>query len=374
MDDLDTLFSRVEDLDLPPGIRDAHLARITAATNRGLRHPKRAAALGEPPAHRRHAGSAMVLTGAAVVAIMGGAWFLANTEHPMSQAPMSQAASTPAPSTTTPRTLVSAPDAPNLLTAAGSAALLGDILHISPAAAEAGLARLADMASPATGLDPTTAQFGAVAKALGTTSSGLEQALADLKARSGGVSAKPVRTEVVASTGSASGTNLLTGSTTVTQLADILHVSSSAASNALAQLAALVGHDGSLDSTNPQFGKIAAALGTTPAALDGALSRIKASAVGSPSSAKGSKPATPNTARAGDGDQLTAPATADRLATLLHVSIGSAKGGLTKLAQLAAQTSGGLDPTTAQFREIAIEIGTTPGALSDALRHIKTGQ
>src|SRR4051812_48831850 len=156
MDDLDTLLSRVEELDLPPGIRDAHIARISAASNRGVRHPKRVAIPGDPPAHRRHAASAMVLTGAAVVAIMGGAWFLSKTEYPTGTAPMSQAATTAPRADTPPKTLVSAPDGPNLLTAARSAALLADILHISPEAAQAGLAQLADLANPMTGVDPTT--------------------------------------------------------------------------------------------------------------------------------------------------------------------------------------------------------------------------
>src|SRR3954452_1096514 len=100
MDDLDTLLSRVEELELPPGTRAAHIARISRASSHGVRRTHPAGQLGEVPERRRHTASAMVLTGAAVVVIMAGAGVLANTEHGASTAPMSQAATAPsAPST-----------------------------------------------------------------------------------------------------------------------------------------------------------------------------------------------------------------------------------------------------------------------------------
>ena len=276
MDDLDTLFSRIEQLDLPAGTREAHLSRIARATGGTSRPAQSAGQVAVPPMRRQRTARPTVLAGVAVIAIVTGAWFLFTPAQRPTTASMTQPPS--ASKTTTSTKPVSPPDGRSLLTAQHSAAELAYILHISPAAAHAGLTRLAALIGPAGRLDPTTKQFRAVA----------------------------------------------------------------------------------------------ADLGTTPTALNAALIRIKASAI-APGSTKSTGASNPRAAKEhiGQADLLTAPGTAAQLAKLLHISPAEAKTGLARLAALAHQEDG-LNPTSRPFRMIAADIGTTPTALNQALRDLKT--
>ena len=382
MDDLDILFSRIEQLELPPGTREIHLARIARATvdEPGFttvadpsvdvpvrrRHTTAAA----PPVRRGH-GIAAVLTGAAVVAIVAGAWFLFAPEQDPVAPPLTQ----PTGSSSTPTTVAGKTlNGSNLLTSDASATELAGILHISQAAARAGLARLAAQADQATGLDPASDGFRAIAADLGTTPAALQQALISIKAHAGGLGIGPATTQYVGpkSIGTASaGPDLLTAPNSAAKLAAILHISTSDAQAGLARLATLAQQAGHLDPTDARFVTIATDLGTTPSALIDALGRLKAAAAGNVApgdvvnSSAGQKLPPPP----GQSDLLTAPGTASRLATLLHISPSAAKTGLARLAALADQVA----PTSPNFQRIATDMGTTPDALAQALKQLKAG-
>jgi hypothetical protein len=378
MDDLDILFSRIEQLELAPGTREAHLTRITQATGREACATRAADPIVELPVRRRHTAAA-VLTGAAVVAIVTGAWILFAPHQSPATTPMTQPASSPStPTTIEGKTPATTPDGPNLLTAETSATELAEILHISPAAAHAGLIRLAALVDPAGGLDPTSDGFHAVAADLGTTAAALEQALIRIKA-----DANPLGTgSVIKPAGgsktdgsSSAGPNLLTAPNSVAELAGVLHIPTAAARTGLTRLAALADRGGHLDGTDPQFRAIAADLGTTPTALNAALAHVKASAAGTPAAdtAKSGSPSVGATkGPLGQADLLTAPGTAAGLAKLLHISPAAATAGLARLAALANQENG-LNPTSHQFTDIAADMGTTATALKAALGHLKAG-
>ena len=370
MDDLDILFSRIEQLELPPGTRETHLARIARATGREPGSTAAAEPIVDLPVRRRHTTAAALLTGAAVVAIVTTAAFLfVPSQTPV--APMTQP-------TTTQATAATSSSGPNLLTAESSATELANILHISPAAAHAGLARLAALVDPSGNLDPNSEGFHSVAVDLGTTPAGLDQALTQIKAAAnpsdtGHDIKQPDGTKAAGS--STAGTDLLTAPGSVVKLAAILNISQTDARTALTGLAALVDQAGRLDDTTPQFRTIATQIGTTPAALTAALARLKASAtnVTADDSAKSkSLSAGQPTKGSGQGDLLTAAGTADRLAQLLHISSATAKSGLTQLIALADRDHG-LNPTSQEFTTIATDIGTTPAALTEALRQLKMG-
>ena len=99
MDDLDILFSRIEQLELAPGTREAHLTRITEATGREAGATRAAEPIVELPVRRRHTAAA-VLTGAAVVGIVTGAWILFAPHQYPATTPMTQPASSPSTPTT----------------------------------------------------------------------------------------------------------------------------------------------------------------------------------------------------------------------------------------------------------------------------------
>ena len=58
MDDLDILFSRIEQLELPPGTRETHLARIARATGREPGSTAAADPIVDLPVRRRHTTAA----------------------------------------------------------------------------------------------------------------------------------------------------------------------------------------------------------------------------------------------------------------------------------------------------------------------------
>ncbi len=175
--------------------------------------------------------------------------------------------------------------------------------------------------------------------------------------------------------------NLLTAPGSAALLAGLLHISAADAGAGLTRLAALAERTGgALDPANPDFQVIAHDLGVSPAALDDALTHIKAAAVaadpalgrktGGSADRESAQPKAPGAVDTGS-DLLTAPETVAKLGSLLHVSTEAAKAGLAKIAALAQQGGGKVDPTTAAFRAIATSLGSTPAGLDTALATIK---
>ena len=386
MDDFDTLVSRIEHVDLPVGTRAVHLDRITQALHQG--HLGGAPAGGpdaDGPAGRRRTVPAAVLVGAAVVAIVTGAWFLFTPAGPAATtAPMAS----PTSSASTQATAAAQPldPEPGPLTAPGAATELAGLLHITPTAAQPGLTRLAALADQNDGrLDPTTAQFGAIATDLGVTPDALEAALTQLKtsyaADHPATGAKPAgtfdSTKPETQAPGPAGADLLTTPATATEFAGLLHISSTAAKAGLNRLATLADQTGGrLDPKTTQFRDIAADLGTTPSALDAALVQIKAAAAAHYPATKAKTAGGPAGKASGtapaDSDALTDPATATQLAATLHVTPAAARTALTRLAALSKQHHG-LNPTATAFRDIATDLGATPAGLTHALREIKAG-
>ncbi len=390
MDDLDTVVSRIEHVDLPAGTRELHLKRIT----RALHHNQATAApAGRPaaeiPTGRRRTTPVTVLAGAAVAAIVTGVWFLFTPTQPATTtAPSASPASSPTATAET----KPGPE-PSPLTDPGAAAELAGLLHITPTAAKAGLTRLAALADQTGGrLDPANAQFGAVATDLGVTAAALDTALTRLKASAAAdypaSGAKPAgspdRTGPDTTPSGPAGSNILTTEATTTELAGLLHITSTAAKAGLTRLAALADQTGGrLDPKTAQFRDIAADLGTTPTDLDSALAHIKAGAADAdPASTakakaaaalagKGATNRAPESVPA-DRDVLTDPTTATQLSATLHVTPAAARTALTRLATLSEQQKG-LNPSSAAFRDVATNLGTTPATLTQVLRQIKTG-
>jgi hypothetical protein len=377
MDDLDILFSRIEQLELPTATREVQLARIAQATGRKTGDTAVHDHVVNAPVRRRHTAAAL-LTGAAVVAIVTAVWIVfAPSQAPVTSTtqPASAPITSSAPATAVGKTAMPTAHGPDLLTSAASAGELAKILHISTAAAQAGLLRLTALVDHNGSLDPTSAAFRAVATDLGTTPAALQQALIKIKMDASPVDSGPVTKQAGGVTGTASpgGGSLFTAPNAAARLADILHISQSAAQTTLTRLATLAGQAGPLDPTNPQFGAIAADIGITPAALNSALGSLKASYAPTGAQASGSAAASKAAGHLGQSDLLTAPGAAIKLATLLHISPATAKSGLSQLAVLAAKDHA-LIPTSQAFKKIAADMGTTPAALMQALGHIKAGK
>ena len=176
----------------------------------------------------------------------------------------------------------------DLLTTPETAAKLATLLHVSPTAAKAGLAKIAALARQNDGIDPTTPAFGDIATSLGSTPSDLDAALARIKASAGNdysadKTAKPVKSaDSAKSTGKPAGSStgdsdLLTAPATAARLAQLLDITPAAARAGLSQLETLAQHSGGgLSPKSQQFRDIAADLHITPSALNEALGRIKA--------------------------------------------------------------------------------------------------
>ena len=391
MNDFDTLVSRVEQIELPPGTREKHLARISQAMlQTGPTTPAAALPAVDVPVARSHSLSATVLAGAAVVAILAGAWLGFSPDRPAATTPP-LAATGSAPSSQGPTTSTKPGQETNVLTGPGTAAELAGLLHIPAADAAAGLTRLAALADRTGGaLDPANSEFQDIAGDLGVSPSALDDALVHIKASAvaadpslarkpgapaGGNSPKS-KTLTAADTGS----EMLTAPETVAELASLLHVSTADAKSGLVRIAALAQQGGGrVDPTTAAFRVIAASLGSTPANLEAALTTVKASAGPDASADKTARPANSAATAAkgkapasstGDADLLTDPTTATRLAQILNIPPAAARAGLTRLAALA-QTSGGLSPRAQKFRDIATDLHVTSTALNDALGRIK---
>ena len=304
MDDFDTLVSRVEQIELPPGTRDKHLARIDRAMLQARSAPVPASLPAvDAPVHRNRRVAATILSAAAVGAILAGAWLGFTLNRPAPATPP-LAASSSSSSSQAPKSSTEPVEEFNVLTAPGTAAELAGLLHISAADAEAGLTRLAALAGRTGGaLDPVNAEFQDIAADLGVNPRALDDALTHIKAASlaadPSLARKPTDPahrdsgQPKAPSATDTGSDLLTAPETVAKLASLLHVSPAAATSGLAKIAALARqHDGAVDPTTPAFGDIASSLGSTPAALDAALAKIKSSASSADQSAdKIAKPA-----------------------------------------------------------------------------------
>ncbi len=378
MDDFDTLVSRIEHVDLPVGARELHLKRIGQSLDH---HHQSGRSAGRADVHvavrRRGTTQAATLVGAAVITIVTGACLLFTPARPpAATAPMAS----PVSSAHAPTAQPTSP-AVGLFTAPRVAAQFAALLHISPAAAVDGLGRLATLAHQAGGsLDPAGPQFHAIAADLGVASDALAKALTDIKASAaiddpasiakprGTADVKPLTTKTSGPAGAD-----LTSSGTVKELAQLLHVSTTAAHKGLTDLATLAHQTGGgLDPNTTRFRDIATELGTTPTALDAALVDVKKAGIANDPAGNPKTASTAAGSSSADSGALMDKAAATRLAATLHVTPVAAQRAVTRL-QTLAKDEDGLDPSSTAFHDIANTLGRSPAALIQALRQIKTG-